>query len=99
MSLRALDELGNEHVEFRRTLAAIVEQFGDDPHWENFMARALAYHADGHFDRAVEFYNRAVQCIRNDSNVAALPSWREIICDIELLRDRGLRRERHDGTT
>jgi len=31
-----------DDAKFRRLLVHIVEQFADDPHWENFMARAVS---------------------------------------------------------
>ena len=90
--LRSLGEL-NSDPSFRRILASIIDQFGDDPHWENFMARALSYHADERFPLAVDFYNKAKQCIENDSNVSHLQSWQERVKDIERLRDKALRKE------
>ena len=79
--------MGPENAEFRQTLASVVEQFGDDPHWENFMARALSYHADNNFDQAIVFYSKAKQCIEDDLNVASLESWQKRVREIEQLRD------------
>ena len=79
--------LGADTAEFRRTMASVVEQFADDPHWENFMSRALSYHADKSFDRAIEFYNKAIQCIQSDQSVASLESWQEQVREIENLRE------------
>jgi hypothetical protein len=90
--LHSLSEL-NMDPTFRRILASIVHQFGDDPHWENFMARALSYHADGQFSFAVDFYDRAKQCIENDSNVSYLPSWQDRVRSIEALREKAKRKE------
>ena len=87
--LHALGEL-NVDSNARRLLASVVEQFGDDPHWENFMARALSYHADEQFAVAVEYYNRAKKCIEDDSNVSHLPEWKERVKGIEELRDKAL---------
>lgn len=72
-----------EDKEFRRLLAHIVEQFGDDPHWENFMARALSHHADGDFESALSLYKKARQCILNDPKVRDEPSWKERVRWIE----------------
>ena len=96
--LHALDEMGSSNASFRQTLASIVAQFGDDPHWENFMARALSYHADRSFDQAIEFYTKAIQCIQNDPNVAFLESWREQVSKIERLRDKARSEEALGGT-
>ncbi|MEE9159863.1 MAG: DUF4365 domain-containing protein, partial [Gammaproteobacteria bacterium] len=43
-SILFLQELGELNLDsnFRKILASIVDQFGDDPHWENYMARALS---------------------------------------------------------
>ena len=90
--LHALDQL-NLDPDFRKILASIIEQFGDDPHWENFMARALSYHADGQFDLAVTFYDMAKQCIENDSNVAHLPQWQDRVTTIEQLRNKAFTKE------
>lgn len=73
----------NEDRGFRRLLAAVVEQFGDDPHWENFMSRALSHHADSQFDPAIELYRRAKRAIENDPRVRDLPAWKETIERIE----------------
>ncbi|MDA2935517.1 DUF4365 domain-containing protein [Acidobacteria bacterium AH-259-D05] len=78
--LHSLGEL-NEDQEFRRLLASVVEQFGDDPHWENFMSRALSHHADGEFEKASEMYKKAKQTIENDPRVR--DSWKQLIQKIE----------------
>ena len=86
MFLYNLREMGADSAELRRTLASVVEQFGDDPHWENFMARALSYHADRLFGHAIEFYGKAIQCIQNDPNVHDLELWQTNVRNIEQLR-------------
>ena len=78
-------ETGGDSAEFRRTLASIGAQFGDDPHWENFIAQALSYHADRLFDQAIEFYGKAIQCIQNDPNVRNLEQWQTTVRNIEQL--------------
>ena len=93
MFLYNLREIGTDSAEFRRTLASVVEQFGDDPHWENFMARALSYHADRRFDKAIEFYGRAIQCIQNDPNVCDLEPWQATVRDIERMLNSASRGE------
>lgn len=80
--LHSLGEL-NEDQEFRRLLASVVEQFGDDPHWENFMSRALSHHADGEFKMASAMYKKAKQTIENDPLVRDFPSWKQTIKKIE----------------
>ena len=76
--LNESDEL-NEDQDFRRQLASIVKQFGDDDHWENFMARALSHHADGEFEKASVMYEKAKQTIEDDPLVRDLPSWKPTI--------------------
>lgn len=78
-------ETGDDSADFRRILASIVAQFGDDPHWENFMAQALSYHADRLFDQAIEFYSKAIQCIQNDPKVRNLEAWQTRMRTIEQL--------------
>jgi len=96
--LHALHEMGSESADFRQTLASIVEQFGDDPHWENFMARALSCHADRRFDEAIGLYTKAIQCIQNDPNVASQESWREQVSKIKHLQDKARSEEALGGT-
>lgn len=86
-------EMGADTADFRQTMASVVEQFGDDPHWENFMSRALSYHADKSFDRAIEFYHKAIQCIQSDPKVRSLKKWKLIVYEIEKLREIALRNE------
>lgn len=81
-----------EAVEFRRLLARIVEQFDDDPHWENFMARALSSHADEDFERAAGLYQRARGSIRRDPSVRDDPSWQATERCVEHLESCALSR-------
>ena len=81
-------------TEFRRRMAKIVEQFGDDPHWENFMARAVSNHADGNFPEAVAMYERACNSIRNDPVVRGQPSWQKLLQDIEQAQELARRQVR-----
>jgi len=74
--LHRFDEL-NSAPHFRRLLARVVEQFHDDPHWENFMARALSHHTDGNFETAVELYTRAKQSIEGDTVLRRRPTWEQ----------------------
>lgn len=97
MFLHAQSEMGADTATFRQTMASVVEQFADDPHWENFMARALSYHADKSFDRAIEFYDKAIRCIQNDSNVATLEPWKKRVREIEKLRERARRQDVVNG--
>lgn len=69
-------------TQFRRRMAKILEQFADDPHWENFMARAVSSHADGNFPEAVAMYTKACQSIQNDPIVRDQPSWQRILREI-----------------
>jgi len=78
---------------FRHLLVCVVEQFASDPHWENPMAQALSYHADGHYDLAEKFYREAKRRIEDDPNVASLPDWQAQAKEIEGLMGRAGRKE------
>lgn len=86
-SLGETDPTG-EDTEFRRLLARILEQFGDDPHWENFFSRGISNHADEDYSNAVAMYDKARQSIENDPNVRDQPSWRERVKQIEGLEEQ-----------
>ena len=90
--LHRLNEL-NKNQEFRRRLARIVEQFDDDPHWENFMSRALSHHADEEFDNAARMYERAIQVIKNDQRVRDKPEWKSYVDEIEQLKRKAEAKE------
>jgi Domain of unknown function (DUF4365) len=77
-----------ENDDFRRLLAKIVEQFGDDPHWENFFSRGISSHVDGDYSNAIAMYSKARQSIENDPNVRDEPSWREQVNQIEALKEQ-----------
>ena len=77
-----------EDTDFRRLLARIVEQFGEDPHWENFFSRAVSSHADADYSNAVAMYEKARQCIRADPNVRDDTSWQDQVRIIERLEER-----------
>jgi hypothetical protein len=77
-----------ESHEFRHLLARIVEQFGDDPHWENFFSRGISSHADENYSNAVAMYAKARQCIENDPNARDQPSWCERVKRIEGLEEQ-----------
>jgi hypothetical protein len=79
--------------EFRCLLARIVEQFGDDEHWENFMARALSSHMDSKYDCALKLYQRAKSIIQLDRQVRDKPEWQERIEHIEACEKRARHRE------
>jgi len=83
--LESTEQITAEDTQFRRLLAQIVEQFGDDPHWENFMARAVSSHADGDYLNAVAMYEKARQSVQNDVVVRAEPAWQERVQQIEAL--------------
>jgi len=94
-SILFLHQLGELNLDstFRRTLASIVEQFDDDLHWENHMARALSYHADRNFEPAVSSYSRAIQLIENDPNVAHLAAWQQKVIEVRELLQKAQRQE------
>jgi len=70
----ASGEIGEETNEFRRTMAAVLEQYPEDPHWENFMARAISHHADNEFGIAEKLYMRARDFILKDEKVRDKPN-------------------------
>jgi hypothetical protein len=88
-----LAALETENKEFVRLLARVVEQFGDDPHWENFMARGLSRHVDEDYDSALAMYARAKAGIDGDPQVSDDPSWREIVRGIERLEECARRQQ------
>jgi hypothetical protein len=67
----------------RRTIAGVLAQFENDPHWENFMALAISFHVDAEFSKAIQYYERARQSILGDPRVADNPSWQPYLRDIE----------------
>ncbi|HEV8486612.1 MAG TPA: DUF4365 domain-containing protein [Blastocatellia bacterium] len=77
-----------EDAEFRRLLARIVEQFGEDPHWENFFSLAVSSHADEDYLNAVSMYEKARQCIQNDENVRDKAPRQELVGLIERLEEQ-----------
>jgi len=79
--------------EFCHRLAGIVAQFDDDPHWENFMARALSHHADGDFESAVGMYVRARGSIEGDEHVRDDAAWRIRVGLIQDLEARATGRQ------
>src|ERR1700675_2189536 len=72
-----------EDDDFRRLMAKIVAEFGDDLHWENFFSRGISSHADEDYSNAVAMYAKARQSIQNDPNVRDDPAWRELVKEIE----------------
>jgi hypothetical protein len=81
-------EPSSQDSEFRRLMAQIVEQFGDDPHWENFFSRALSSHADKKYSEAVPMYEKARDCIQADANVRDKTEWQERVRLLESLREQ-----------
>lgn len=77
----------DEGVRFRRLMAKIVEEFGDDCHWENFMARAVSEHSDRNYSGAVAMYRRARQSIESDELVRTQPCWQQMIRQIEAVEE------------
>jgi hypothetical protein len=82
-----------EDREFVHLLARIVEQFGDDPHWENFMARGLSCHIAGDYAGGLAMYARAKAGIEGDSRVSNDPSWRETVRNIQRLEECARRQQ------
>jgi hypothetical protein len=86
-------QLSGASSAFRQRLVRVIEQFGDYPNWENPMARALSYHADGNYDGALEFYTQAKLKIEGDPNVAGLPEWQAQVKKIEEMMGQAARKE------
>jgi len=78
-----------EETEFRRILAQVIKQFGDDPHWENFYSRAISSHLDGDYPDAIVLYEKAP--IQNDPNVRNEAPWQEQVRVIERLEEQARR--------
>lgn len=93
MCLYGHGNMGARTADFRHLLVSVVEQYGDDAHWENFISRALSYHADGSFDRAVQYYSKAIKCIQDDVNVSSQASWKKNVQASEDLRERAAGKE------
>lgn len=91
--LNKLGQMGSPNTDFRKTLASVVAIFGDDPHWENFMARGLSFHADNKFSEAVCFYEKAIGSIQGDRKVARLKLWKKLVKEIEGLKRKAKRGE------
>ena len=91
--LPQLNGLVEEFAFFRKTLSSVVEQFGDDPHYENFYARAISYHTDKEFEKAVEFYNRAIKSIRDDKKISLVNWWKKRLKEIERLCEKAKKHE------
>jgi hypothetical protein len=85
--LESTEPITTEDTQFRRLLARIVEQFGDDAHWENCMARAVSSHADGDYSNAVAMYEKTLQSIQNDETARAEPSLQERVQQIETVKE------------
>jgi hypothetical protein len=81
----------DEAKEFRRTLANIVKQFGEDPHWENFYSRAISSHLDDNYADAIVMYEKARQSIQGDPNVCNEECWQQQVRIIERLQERAQR--------
>jgi hypothetical protein len=86
--LESSEPITAEDTRFRRLLTRIVEQFGDDLHWENSMARAVSSHADGDYSTAIAMYERARSLIQNDDIARAEPSLQERVQQIATLEGR-----------
>ena len=80
------ESLEPEALAAGRLLAGIAEQFGDDPHWENFMARALSCHAHGEYEQASNLYAKSIAVIHNDAVVRDRVDWRDRVRAIDRLR-------------
>jgi hypothetical protein len=85
--LESTEPITTEDTQFRRLLARIVEQFGNDAHWENSMPRAVSSHADGDYSNAVAMYDKALQSIQNDEIARAELSLEERVQQIETVKE------------
>jgi len=79
------NEIRPYNDDFRRRLAGILEGYGEDPHWETWMGRAISYHADTRFRDAVVCYEKARNSIKGDPNVRDKANWRRWVELIEAL--------------
>jgi len=76
-------QLGDSHSSFRKRLAQILEQYDDDPHWENYYARAISQHIDGNYDAAICLYQRAIDSIQGDPEINIdIAPWKSTLLDI-----------------
>lgn len=82
-----------EDKEFVHLLARVVEQFGDDPHWENFMARGVSCHVAEDYTGALALYARAKAGIEGDPRVSNDPSWHETVWSIQRLEECARRQQ------
>ena len=69
ISLWMRGTLSIENSNLHRTFAGVVDQFKDDPHWENPMALAISRHADEDFEEAIKNYELSKKSILDDPNV------------------------------
>lgn len=83
ISMMSENTLNGNNIKVRRRFAKVLEQFDDDTHWENLMARALSHHADSEFDEAIRCYERARQSILDDQQLCSDSSWQQTCEDIE----------------
>jgi hypothetical protein len=77
----------SEDEEFCRLLSRIVEQFGEDQHWENFAARGVVSHLDANYEEAAGMYRKAVGCIESDRRVRDQEPWKQQIERIRQLEN------------
>lgn len=78
-------DVGPQNDEFRRKMARLLEGYGEDPHWETWMALAISYHVDLQFHAAVRCYKKAKKSIEGDPNVREEIEWIERVKRIESL--------------
>jgi hypothetical protein len=87
------NDLRDENKYFRQKVASILETFSSDQHWENFFALALSSHSDKDYERASGLYQRAMDCIHGDTQVASKKAWQKEIQKIDELMQKANRKE------
>ncbi|MBK9121011.1 MAG: DUF4365 domain-containing protein [Phycisphaerales bacterium] len=90
------NNIGDEEKNFVRRLAGIVEQFSDDPHYENSLALGLAAHVETDYCNAERYYSEARRHINEDDAVRDNPDWKDEVSWIQRLEESA---RAHDDLT
>lgn len=93
MSMWMEGQLLGSNAAARRVLANVIEQFGGDMHWENFMARAISAHADRYFAAAIDLYREAKASIERDQNAKKKAIFKRHLTEIEAQLAKASRQE------
>lgn len=82
-SMWKLNQLDHNTDATRCRLTRVLMQFADDGHWENYMALALSAHAECAWDKAEEYYLKALQAVGGDPEFAPEPGIGGIVQEIQ----------------